>query len=345
MAFPDGIADFRSDTVTRPTPAMRRAMADAEVGDDVYGEDPSVNALQEEAAAAIGTESALFVASGTMGNQIAVNLLTRPGDEVLCNEWSHVRNYEHGAASWLSGVGFRSVPGGGGMVAVGQIRAAAGQSGYHLPGVTLLVWENTHNVSGGAVIPLETMAAGTAEARRAGFAIHLDGARLFNAAVAAGVPASDFAAQADTVMFCLSKGLGAPVGSMLCGTGDAMEAAREVRKRLGGGMRQSGVIAAAARIALADRDRLADDHRLAARLAGLLEDRLPGAVVKPPETNMVLVGGEAVPGGPDAFTERLAAAGVLVGYIRPGVLRFCTHRDVDDADADRVAGVAATLAE
>ena len=215
MAFPDGTADFRSDTVSRPTAEMRRAMADAEVGDDVYGEDPTVAALQEEAAAAVGTEAALFVPSGTMGNQIAVHLLTRPGDEIVCNEWAHVRNYEHGAASWLSGVAFRSVPGDGGVVTVEQIRAAVDQSGYHLPAVSLLVWENSHNVSGGAVVPLETMVAGTAAARTAGLRVHLDGARLFNAAAATGTPAFEFADQADTVMFCLSKGLGAPVGGVV----------------------------------------------------------------------------------------------------------------------------------
>ncbi|MCJ7725110.1 MAG: beta-eliminating lyase-related protein [Acidimicrobiia bacterium] len=344
MAFPDGIADFRSDTVTRPTEEMRRAMAAAEVGDDVYGEDPTVAALQEEAAAALGTEAALFVPSGTMGNQIAVNLHTRPGDEIVCNDWAHVRNHEHGAASWLSGVGFRSVPGDGGMVSVDQITAATEQSAYHLPGVSLLVWENSHNVSGGSVVPLAAMQAGTAAARRAGLAVHLDGARIFNAVAASGVAAAAFAAEADTVMFCLSKGLGAPVGSMLCGTADAMAAAQLVRKRLGGGMRQSGVIAAAGRIGLRDRDRLGDDHRLAVRLAALIEERLPGSVLQPPETNMVLVGGDVIPGGLDAFVAALGSEGVLTGYIRSGVLRFCTHRDVDGTDAERVAAVAAAMA-
>lgn len=344
MAFPDGIADFRSDTVTRPSEEMRRAMAEAEVGDDVYGEDPTVMALQEEAAAAVGTEAALFVPSGTMGNQIAVHLHTRRGDEIICNDWAHVRNHEHGAASWLSGVGFRSVPGEGGVVSADQIDTAADQSAYHLPRVSLLVWENSHNVSGGSVVPLEAMRAGTAAARRAGMGVHLDGARLFNAAVAAGIPAASFAAEADTVMFCLSKGLGAPVGSMLCGTADSMASAHLVRKRLGGGMRQSGVIAAAARIGLRDRERLGDDHRLAVRLATALEERLPGSVPQAPQTNMVLVDGEAVPGGPDAFVDALRGAGVLAGYIRPGILRFCTHRDVDAGDVDGVAAVAAALA-
>ena len=342
MAFPDGTADFRSDTVSRPTAEMRHAMADADVGDDVYGEDPSVAALEEETALAVGKEAALFVPSGTMGNQIALNLLTNPGDEVVCVEWAHVRNYEHGAASWLSGVAFRSVPGDGGALTPEQILAATAQSDYHLPGVSLLVWENTHNVSGGTVVPLETMSEGTEVARSEDLRVHLDGARLFNAAAASGIPAAGYAAQADTVMICYSKGLGAPVGSALCGDADLVERAREVRKRLGGGMRQAGVIAVAARIGLRNRDRLAEDHRLAARLAGLLEDRLPGAVQAAPETNMVLIGDTGVPGGTAAFAASLEAEGILVGYIRPGVLRFCTHHDVGDADVDRVAAVAAS---
>jgi len=336
VAFPDGTADFRSDTVTRPTPAMRVAMAAAEVGDDVYGEDPTVVLLEEEAALAVGTEAALFVPSGTMGNQIAVHLQTEPGDEVVCNDWAHIRNYERGAASWLSGVAFRSVPGDDGSVSVEQIVAATEQSDYHLPGVTLLVWENTHNVSGGSVVPLEAVAAGSAVARRAGLSIHLDGARLFNAEAASGIGAAAYLEHADTAMFCLSKGLGAPVGSMLCGKADLIGAARDVRKRLGGGMRQAGIIAAAGRIALAERQHLVNDHHLASRLAEMLDDRMPGSVLRKPETNMVLIGGPEVPGGVDRLAGVLGSAGVLVGFISPGVLRFCTHRDVDDADADRV---------
>jgi threonine aldolase len=344
MAFPDGTADFRSDTVSRPTAEMRRAMADADVGDDVYGEDPSVASLEEETASAVGKEAALFVPSGTMGNQIALNLLTSPGDEVVCVEWAHVRNYEHGAASWLSGVAFRSVAGDGGTMTPEQILAATTQPEYHLPGVSLLVWENSHNVSGGTVVPLEIMAQGTGVARSEGLRVHLDGARLFNASVASATPAAEYAAQADTVMVCYSKGLGAPVGSALCGDAGLIERAREVRKRLGGGMRQAGVIAAAALIGLRNRDRLAEDHRLAARLAGMLEERLPGAVPAVPETNMVLIGEDGVPGGTAALAAALAAEGILVGYIRPGVLRFCTHHDVGDADVDRVAAVAASTA-
>jgi len=343
MAFPDGIADFRSDTVSRPTAEMRRAMARAEVGDDVYGEDPTVRALEEEAAAAVGAGAALFVASGTMGNQIAVNLMTRPGDEILCTEWSHLRNHEHGAASWLSGVAFRPVPGEDGIITPAQVEAAAAQGRHHLPGVTLLVWENTHNVSGGRVVPLGMMEEGSAAAWRAGMSIHLDGARLFNAAVASGVAPDRFAAQADTVMICFSKGLGAPVGSALCGSPDVIAEARRIRKRLGGGMRQAGVVAAAARVGLRHRHRLADDHQLARRLAAVLEESFPGAVAAPPETNMVLVFEGAGDIRPPGLAVALGAAGIRVGHIRPGVLRFCTHHDVDGADVDRVASVAAAL--
>jgi threonine aldolase len=343
MAFPNGIADFRSDTVTRPTLEMRQAMADAAVGDDVYGEDPTVNALQEEASAAVGKEAGLFVPSGTMGNQIAVNLHTRPGDEVLCVEWAHLRNFERGAAQALSGIAFRTVPGERGFMAAAEIERALEWSGTGLPEVSLLVWENTHNASGGSVLPADLVAESTAVARERGVSVHLDGARLFNAAVASGTSAADLAAGADTVMFCFSKGLGAPVGSILCGSAEAIAAAVTVRKRFGGGMRQAGVIAAAARVALAHRERIAEDHRVAALLASALEDRLPGAVPRPPESNMVLVEGGAVPGGPEAFVDALAAAGVLVGYIRPGTLRFVTHCDVDAEDVARVADVAAGL--
>jgi threonine aldolase len=343
MAFPDGTADFRSDTVTRPTAAMRRAMAEAEVGDDSYGEDPTVNALQEEAARAVGKEAALFVPSGTMGNQLAVNLHTRPGDEVLCTEWAHLRNFERGAAAALSGTAFRTVPGDGGVITPEQVEEALAWAGTSLPRISLLVWENTHNAAGGTVLPPAVVAATTALARERGLAVHLDGARLFNAAVASGRPAAQLAAPADTVMFCFSKGLGAPVGSVLCGPGALIGSARTVRRRFGGGMRQAGVLAAAARVALREWERLAEDHALAGMLAAALGERLSGSVPIAPQTNMVQVPGDRLAGGPEGFRQALAAAGVLVGYIRPGVLRFVTHRDVDAADVARVAEVAAAL--
>jgi threonine aldolase len=344
MAFPDGTADFRSDTVTRPTVEMRRAMADADVGDDVYGEDPTVNALESESAEVVGKEAALFVPSGTMGNQIAVNLHTRPGDEVLCVDWAHVRNFEHGAAAAISGVAFRNVEGERGSITAEEAESALAWSGEHLPRVSLLVWENTHNASGGSILKQDVVEETSAAVRRRGLAIHLDGARLFNAAVASGRPASELAAMAESVMFCFSKGLGAPVGSVLCGPADFISEARRVRERFGGAMRQAGVIAAAALVSLRRRERLAEDHALAERLAHALRERFPEAVTGPSETNMVLLEGEHIPGGSESLRRALAAAGVLVGYIRPGVLRFVTHVDVDAADIERVARVAVGLA-
>ncbi len=338
MAFADGIADFRSDTVTRPTPEMRRAMADAEVGDDVYGEDPTINLLQDEAAEAVGMEAALFVPSGSMGNQVAINVHTRPGDEVLCVDWAHVRNYEHGAGAAMSGVAFRNVATAGGVITVDDIAKATAEAGYHLPAISLLVWENTHNVSGGTVVPLEAMAAGSEAARAAGLSVHLDGARMWNAAVALGVDGPALTASVDSVMFCFSKGLGAPVGSIVCGSQEFIVAAHERRKRFGGGMRQAGVLAAAARIGLRDRGRLEADHALAADLGRRLSERFPKAVDEV-STNMVVVDEAGLPFSGEQLRDRLEAVGVRVGFIKPGVLRFVTHRDVTAADVDRVLGV------
>ncbi len=275
MPFPDGTADFRSDTVTRPTDEMRKAMAEAEVGDDVYSDDPTANALEAESAAVVGKEAAVFVPTGTMGNQLAIMLQTRPGDDVLCDPGIHSRNVERGAASALSGVAFRTVDASDGRISPEMIDKAMSTAGF-FPRIRLMVWENSHNLSGGRVIPIDVIEKGTEAARSHGLAIHLDGARLFNAVAASGVEADRFAAAADTVQFCFSKGLGAPVGSILCGRADLMAEARYLRKRLGGGMRQVGVLAAAARIALRDRDRLSEDHKVAAHLAEALAAPGPG---------------------------------------------------------------------
>ncbi len=342
MAFPDGVADFRSDTVTRPTDEMRRAMADAPVGDDVYGEDPTVRALEEESAALLGKEAAVFVPSGTMGNQLALGIQTRPGDEIICAESAHVRNYEHGAAGALWGVSMRPVATGNGEMTTGEIGELLDRMPYHLPRISLLAWENTHNVSGGTVVPVEMMEAGSALARDHGLAVHLDGARIWNAVAASGVPAARYAAAADTVMFCFSKGLGGPVGSVLTGDADLMMVARERRARLGGAMRQAGIVAAGAAVALRDRERLGADHALAQSLGASLAGRYPAAVGDV-ATNIVLVAEAGLPWPAAAFQEALRSAGVLVGFIRPGVLRFCTHRDVDDGDVARVLAVADRL--
>jgi len=339
MAFPDGIADFRSDTVTRPTPAMRQAMAEADVGDDVFGEDPTVNLLEEESAAAVGKEAAVFVPSGSMGNQLAIWCQTRPGTEVICVDTAHVRNYERGAAAVISGVQFRTIASPNGNMGADQIRQAAAGSEYHLPKPVLLAWENTHNSSGGSIVPLASMQAGRVVANDAGLAVHLDGARLFNAVAASGIGATEWAATVDTVQFCFSKGLGAPVGSVLCGSDDLIAEARYRRKVLGGGMRQVGVLAAAARIALAERDRLVEDHVVARSLVEGIAARFPLAVEGTVETNMFLVDEHHLPGGPDAFRTALGGAGVKTLQLTPGVLRFVTHRDVDAADVQRVLAV------
>ncbi len=339
MAFPDGIADFRSDTVTRPTPAMRAAMADAAVGDDVYGDDPTVNLLEAESAEVVGKEAAVFVPSGTMGNQLAIWCQTRPGTEVICVDTAHIRNYERGAAAVLSGVQFRTIASPNGEMTPDEIRTASSGAEHHLPRVSLLAWENTHIASGGTIVSLASMEAGRSVATQAGLAVHLDGARLFNAVAATGIAAPTWAATADTVQFCYSKALGAPIGSVLCGPADLIAEARYRRKVLGGGMHQAGVVAAAARVALADRDRLTEDHAVARALAEGITDRHPSAVVGPVETNMLLVDGNRLPGGPGPFMEALSTAGVLVGGLGPGLVRFVTHRDVDLDDAARVLAV------
>lgn len=346
MAFPDGTADFRSDTVTRPTDEMRAAMASAPVGDDVYGEDPTVNALQEAAAGLLGKEAALFLPSGTMGNQIALNILTRPGEGLVCVENAHIRRYEAAGAAALSGLQILPVPTSNGEITVEALQSQIGPwpGDHHAPRPALLTWENTHNVSGGTVVPIALMEQTTKVARERGLAVHLDGARIFNAAVASGIDVARYAGCADTVQFCVSKGLGAPVGSLIAGSVDLIEEAHRRRKRFGGGMRQAGIIAAAGLLALDHRHALAVDHEMANELATGINARFPGAS-SDPQTNMVIVHEEAlgVPAG--NFQDRLASAGVFVGDIVPGVLRFVTHRDVDLNDVKRVLAALDALAE
>ncbi len=336
MAFADGLVDFRSDTVTRPTPEMLAAMAVAPLGDDVYHDDPSVNALEEEAAAAVGKSSAVFMPTGTMGNQIAVMLHTRPGEEILADPGVHIRNVEAGGPAALSGVGFRTVDSVAGRVSAEQVDAAMANSGF-FPRIRMMVWENTHNLSGGRVVPHELMAETSAAARRHGLKIHLDGARIFNAVVASGVGADTFAATSDTIQFCFSKGLGAPVGSVLCGEESEMAEARYLRKRMGGAMRQAGLLAAAARIALRDRDRLKEDHETAHYLAERLADKVEGMVdLDLVETNMVQVKPERLPLPVVEWRQDLASKGIKINPPLAGILRIVTHRDVDRRDVDRL---------
>ena len=340
MSFSDGIADFRSDTVTRPTAQMLAAMTAAPVGDDVYGEDPTVNALEEEVADLLGKQAALFTPSGTMANQLAIGVQVNPGEEVICVETAHVRNYEHGGASANFGVSFRAVPSRNGEMTRAAIEQAAAGTAYHLPRVRLLSWENTHNVSGGTVVSQDVLNEGSAYAKSVGLRVHIDGARLWNASLASGVTAADMVAPADSVMFCFSKGLGAPIGSILVGAADLITEARWFRSRLGGAMRQAGVLAGAAKVALDGRERLVDDHANARALARGIADRFPDAVdPSAVVTNMVVVKESGLPFPADELIANLDREGIRTALITPGVIRFCTHHDVDAADVKRVLAV------
>jgi len=321
---------------------MRRAMARAEVGDDVFREDPTVRRLEEKAAALLGKQAALFVPTGTMGNQIAVNVWTRPGQEVILEERSHILNYEMGAMSVISGALPRALPGQRGALTADAVRRAIRPAVYYLARTGLVALENTHNMAGGPIFPQPEAEAICDLARGQGIPVHLDGARLFNAAVASGRGAAELARPFDSVMFCLSKGLGAPVGSLLAGARDFIDEALRVRKRLGGGMRQSGVLAAAGLVALEQNvARLAEDHAHARRLAGRLAS-FPGLSVDPGrvETNILIF--EVAGPGLDApgLVERWKESGVLSLALDDRQVRVVTHYDVSrtqiDAAADRL---------
>lgn len=326
--------DLRSDTITRPSDGMRRAMADARVGDDVYGEDPTVNALQRRVADVLGTEAALFVPSGTMANQICVHVLTDPGDEVVLERGSHVFNYETGAAGLLSGVQLCPLDGDGGRLSPEQVEAAIRPAGDVFPRTRLVSLENTANKAGGVVYPLDRVAAIADIARAHGLRVHLDGARLWNASAATGVPEREYAAHADLVWVALSKGLGCPVGSVLAGSSDLVEAARRTRKRFGGGMRQAGILAAAGLYALDHhRDALVDDHVKARRLADGL-DALDAFTVDLDRVQTNIVMFDVHDGTAAAVVDALADDGVLLTPFGPHTVRATTHRDVSIDDVD-----------
>lgn len=336
MPFPDGLADFRSDTVTRPTPAMLEAMASAPLGDDVYHDDPTVNLLEEESAEAVGKEAAILVPTGTMGNQLSIMYHTSPGEEVLANAASHLRSIEAGAAQALSGVAFRTVDRPGGQILAEDVDDALELAGF-FPRIKLMTWENTHNLSGGKVIPFEVMEATSARARSHGLAIHTDGARIWNVVAATGIDGPAWGELADTVQFCFSKGLGAPIGSIVCGPADVIDEIRYLRERMGGAMRQAGVIAAAARIGLAERGRLVEDHALARKLAIGFAERFPGSIdPEGVDTNLVLVDFAKLGMSWDEAAGRLEKANIKVNPPLKGNWRIVTHRDVDDSDADRL---------
>jgi threonine aldolase len=333
------VIDLRSDTVTRPTPAMRAAMAQAEVGDDVMGEDPTVNRLQERVADLLGKEAALFVPSGTMSNQLCVKAHTQPGDEILCEATCHVYNYEGGAPAVLSGVTCRTLEGDYGILDLSQLEDKVRKVDDHEVRTRLVALENTHNRGGGRVYPLEKIEAISAWARPLGLAMHLDGARLWNAVVASGIPAEEWCRHFDSVSVCFSKGLGAPIGSALAGPRDFIVRARRIRKMLGGGMRQAGIAAAAALYALDHHvERLAVDHRHARLISHVIADT-PGLRLDPPEveTNLVWFEVDAEWGSAEELTASLKEKGVLVQSVGAHVVRACTHLDVSLAQAERAA--------
>ncbi len=337
----NGMLDFRSDTVTQPTRQMRAAMAEATVGDDVFGEDPTVNRLEQQVAEILGKEAALFVPSGTMSNLIAVRTLCRPGDEMICEVDSHIYNYEQGGYAQLCGVAVRTIQGRYGVMGPDQLRDVVRPDNAHLVRTRLLTVENTHNRGGGKLQPLDTVTALCQWARQNGLKTHLDGARLFNAVVATGIEPARWAAGFDTVNVCFSKGLGAPVGSALAGSRELIARARRHRKVLGGGMRQAGVLAAAALYALEHHvDRLAEDHANAQRLArGLRQiDHLqldPDQI----DTNILFFRVDPVLGTAEQFCRQLARGGLLMLPTGPQRVRAVTHLNVTADDVDRAVAV------
>lgn len=323
--------DLRSDTVTQPTDAMRAAMATAPVGDDVYGEDPTVNRLQELAAERVGMEAALFMPSGSMGNLIAVKCHTQPGDEVVLQRDAHILQYEMGGLCWFSGTVPQTLEGERGILHPDEVRASLhSEMPYYRMRTGLVCVENTHNSGGGSVYPPEYLADIRAAADAHGLPVHMDGARLFNAAVGSGVPAARITQHVDSVMFSLSKGLSAPVGSMLCGNREFIEKARRVRRVVGGGMRQAGILAAAGIIALETMvERLAEDHRMARALAeGLAE--VPGIEIDPDlvQTNILMCRLEGGAEACRALVAGLKERGVLVSQLTADTVRLVTHRHI-----------------
>jgi threonine aldolase len=332
------VVDLRSDTVTRPTPGMWQAIVEADLGDDVYGEDPTVNALEAEAAALFGHEAALFTPTGSMANQIALQLVTPRATELLCDADAHVVTYEIGAAAALGGISTRTWPAVGAALDVDLIASMIRPDGYHAVPTTAIAVEQTHNRGGGGIIPLSTLRELRGVAGCAGLRLHCDGARIWHAHVADGVPLAEYGALFDTLSVCLSKGLGAPAGSLVIGSADRIAEGRMIRKRLGGGMRQAGVLAAAGRYGLRHHiERLADDHARAARLAEALAPF--GIVAGAVRTNIVPLDLTTSPLDAPALAAAARAGGVLVSVLGPRTARLVTHLDVDDAAIDRAISV------
>jgi threonine aldolase len=331
------VVDLRSDTVTKPTPAMRRAMAEAEVGDDVYGEDPTINRLEQRAAEIFAREAAIFVPTGSMGNSIAIKIHTQPGQEIICEERGHIFNYEMGMLSFFSGCVPRTIFGENGILTWSEIKKKIAPGIYYRAQTGLISLENTHNMAGGTVYPTAVAEEICDGAHATGLRVHLDGARIFNASVALGKPVAEITKKFDSVMFCLSKGLGAPVGSLLVGSKKFIEQARVYRKALGGGMRQAGVLAAAGLIALEEGPkRLPEDHANAKLLAEGLA-KLRGIKIDPKkvETNIIVFDMRGTGMDSAAFTRKLMEKNVLASGISPTEIRIVTHMDVDRGACER----------
>lgn len=330
------ISDFRSDTVTRPTEKMRRAMAEAVVGDDVLGDDPTVQKLEALAAEIMGKEAALFVPSGTMGNSVAVKVWTRELDEVIVEARSHIYNMESTHLTFISRVTPRPLPSNRGVMDPAEVERNIRKPSVHIPRTSLVCVENTHNNWSGAVVPIENLRALRRIADQYDVKLHLDGARIFNASTASGIPVKEYAALADSLMFCLSKGLSAPVGSMLVGPRSFIDYARRVRKALGGGMRQVGVLAAPGIVALTEMvGRLHEDHERAKRLASAIAE-LPGIQLNPEEvqTNIIVFGFSHAKFSVAEFLAELRKRKILA-LATTGGIRFVTHKDIDDEDVER----------
>jgi threonine aldolase len=336
--------DLRSDTVTRPVPGMRKAISNAEVGDDVFGDDPTVIALEKKVADLFGAEASLYVTSGTMANLIALTSLTSPGDEVVLDRQCHVFNYEVASVAALAGVQSNALDGDRGVITAEQIAPHIREENLHLPTTKVVAIENTHNRAGGGIFPFEEMKAIRALADERGVSIHLDGARLANAHVETGVSFADYYRCVDTVSMCFSKGLGAPVGSIVVSTAERIARARKIRKRLGGGMRQAGILAAAAIYALDNHvERLREDHDNARRLASFIENAEGLTIHQPVETNIVIFKVDTTAFTVDQFLHSIADAGVLAVPFGPGLVRMVTHLDVTADDIERVAQVLAAI--
>lgn len=339
--------DLRSDTVTLPTQEMREAMYRAEVGDDVYGEDPTVKKLEEMAAEIMGKEAAMFVTSGTQGNQVSVMTHTHPGDEIILEEKSHIITYEVGGIGYLAGVQARLIPGKKGVMDPSDIEAAIREEDIHFPRTSLICVENTHNRAGGTVIPLDVLKRTYEIAQKHGIPVHMDGARIFNAATYLGVPAREIAQYADSVMFCLSKGLCAPVGSIVAGNREFISRARKFRKMLGGGLRQAGVLAAAGIVALEKMvGRLKEDHENARLLAEGL-NAVPGISIdmETVQTNIVICDISGLEINADEFSRRLLTRGIKVNGGSGFSVRFVTHYGIDREDISRAVEAVTDIAQ